>query len=185
MTIVSKHSVTKDIFIHYSSSSSSFFRARNRCPPQGGAVSGGFPLVERTMTKEVKREVIDGLNTAQLTALCSHYSVDYSDRGGKKNNKAKCAALWTNLPKASDDTRAIRDDVWAVLQTLKSDDKVATFKERLGEERRQRAAQTNQSPQAAGQPTEKTVAEIEMDEGQATPEKQHDKRRKRSKENTP
>ena len=137
------------------------------------------------MTKEVKREVIDGLNTAQLTALCSHYSVDYSDRGGKKNNKAKCAALWTNLPKASDDTRAIRDDVWAVLQTLKSDDKVATFKERLGEERRQRAAQTHQSPQAAGQSTEKTVAEIEMDEGQATPEKQHDERRKRSKENTP
>ena len=137
------------------------------------------------MTKEVKREVIDGLNTAQLTALCSHYSVDYSDRGGKKNNKAKCAALWTNLPKASDDTRAIRDDVWAVLQTLKSDDKVATFKEKLGEERRKRAARMHQSPQAAGQSTEKTVEEIDMDTDQQTPIRQHDERRKRSKENTP
>ena len=96
-----------DIFIHsfiHSSSSSSFFRVHNRNPPLGGAVSGNFLLVARTMMKDIMREDIGRLNTAQLIALFREYNVGYADKAtqSKKTNDAKHDALWDNLPKTSE-----------------------------------------------------------------------------------
>ena len=100
----------KDIFIHSfihsSSSSSLFFRACNRSPLLGGAVSGSFLLVARTMTKDITCEDIGRLNTVQLIAPCRVHSIGYADKAtqSKKTNDAKRDALWANLPKTSETT---------------------------------------------------------------------------------
>ena len=129
MTLVLQHSVCKDIFIHsfilLLLLLLSFFHARNRSPPLGGAVSGSFLLVARTMTKDITREDIGRLNTVQLIALCREYSVGYVDKAtqSKKTNNAKRDALWDNLPKTSETTRGVKDAVWAAMLQMNSGDK--------------------------------------------------------------
>ena len=139
------------------------------------------------MTKDITREDIGRLNTAQLIALCQEYSVGYADKAtqSKKTNDAKRKALWDNLPKTSEMTQGVKDAVWAAMLQLKSGDKMDRFEWLLRAERKQCSSQVGESPKSALQTVEETAADEDMLDGQATPEKQEDERRKRSKDNTP
>ena len=139
------------------------------------------------MTKDLTREDIGRLNTAQLIALCREHSIGYADKAtqSKKTNDAKRDALWANLPKTSETTRGVKDAVYAAMLQLKSGDKMDRFERLLLAERKQLSAQVGESPKTALQTVEETAADEDMLDGQATPEKKQDERRKRSKENTP
>ena len=164
-------------FIHSSSSSScscfSFFRARNRSPPLGGAVSGSFLLVARTMTKDVTHEDIGPLNTAQLIALCRVHSIGYADKAtqSEKTNDAKRNALWANLPKTSETTRGVKDAIHAAMLQLNTSGKMDRFEWLLRAECKQLSTQVGESLKTALQTVEETPADEDMLEGQATPEK--------------
>ena len=101
-----------------------------------------------------------------------------------KTNAAKRDALWEELPQASETTREVKDAVWAALLQMKSGDKEDRFDWLLRAERKQRGAKVSESPHTALQTSEDTMVDVDMQDGQATPEKQQDERRKRSKENT-
>ena len=79
----------------------------------------------------------------------------------------------------------MKEAVWAAMLQLKIGDKQDRSDLLLSEQHRQHGTKGSQSQQTAWQSSVQTVEEADMNDGQATPEKQQDERRKRSKENTP
>ena len=110
------------------------------------------------MTKDIMREDIGRLNTAQLIALCRVHGIGYVDKAtqSKKTNDAIRDALWANRQKTSETTRGVKDAVYAAMLQLKSGDKMDRFEWLLHAERKQLSVQVGESPKSALQ----TVEEI-------------------------